>query len=153
MWDWERKRYSGYGSSGRGIQVKNELERRIRTPRDQDKRQSYFCTTQCFYKKTLSSCWIVLCLFSIFFFFTYLLFCGLRSQKCRYIPQNLSLFYTHIMTDYFILNQRCKADSDCKKNFCCAFGKRCAPKLFKYFTCNLEVRNNLRLYVGVTGGR
>ncbi|CAH3164759.1 unnamed protein product [Porites lobata] len=33
---------------------------------------------------------------------------------------------------------RCKADSDCKKNFCCAFGKRCAPKLFKYFTCNLE---------------
>ena len=34
MWDWERKRYSGYGSSRRGIHVKNELEHRIRTPRD-----------------------------------------------------------------------------------------------------------------------
>ena len=34
MWGWEGKRYSGYGSSGRGIHVKNELERRIRTPRD-----------------------------------------------------------------------------------------------------------------------
>jgi len=32
---------------------------------------------------------------------------------------------------------RCLDETDCKPNYCCAFSKRCLPKLLKYFTCNL----------------
>ncbi|XP_068714134.1 uncharacterized protein [Montipora foliosa] len=37
--------------------------------------------------------------------------------------------------ELFFPLRKCSTDADCWKNFCCAFGKRCAPKLPEYFTC------------------
>ncbi|CAH3164757.1 unnamed protein product [Porites lobata] len=34
----------------------------------------------------------------------------------------------------FLFNS-CSSESECQSNFCCALGKRCAPKLGEYFTC------------------
>ncbi|XP_020600474.1 uncharacterized protein LOC110039679 [Orbicella faveolata] len=36
----------------------------------------------------------------------------------------------------------CTSESECQDNFCCAFGKRCSPKLREYFTCYLVDKHN-----------
>ncbi|KAL9960569.1 hypothetical protein ACROYT_G034045 [Oculina patagonica] len=37
-------------------------------------------------------------------------------------------------TKRFLFN-KCTNESECSRNFCCAFGKRCAPKLIEFATC------------------
>jgi len=48
------------------------------------------------------------------------------------------------------LFNRCTSESECRSNFCCAFGKRCAPKLLEYFTCYLVDKHNCGCRDGLT---
>ena len=48
----------------------------------------------------------------------------------------------------FFMNQRCLTEEDCSYNRCCAFNKRCVPKLKKFFTCVLTVSDNInRIFI------
>ncbi|KAJ7375941.1 hypothetical protein OS493_037904 [Desmophyllum pertusum] len=45
---------------------------------------------------------------------------------------------------------RCNTEEDCSYNRCCAFGRRCLPKLRKYFTCMLTGIHNCGCADGLT---
>ncbi|KAJ7375944.1 hypothetical protein OS493_037907 [Desmophyllum pertusum] len=44
----------------------------------------------------------------------------------------------------------CTSEAECQANYCCAFGKRCAPKLPEYMTCFLVNKHKCGCGAGLT---